>query len=330
MLRRFLLLTLAPVLLIVAGTLGYAWIEGWSYFDALYMTVITLTTVGYEEVHTLSTAGRTFTMLLLLGGVFTLFYAATELIRTAVSGELQATLGRQRMERDLAKMNNHMIVCGYGRMGRLVCKEFSDHGCPFVVIDRDAAVFAGFDVPHGLALTGDATSDVQLQEAGVERARALVTVTPSDADNLYITMSARLLNDHLPIVARAENEVAESKLVRAGASRVISPYVLGGVRVANAILRPNVVDFVELATRTEHLALQLEESKIAPTSTLAGTSLQQSRLRQEQGVIIVAIKKAAGHMIFNPEASNVIEPGDILITLGPRDKLDALDTLARG
>jgi voltage-gated potassium channel len=328
--RRFLILSLVPTLLLLAGTLGYAWLEGWSLFDSLYMTVITLTTVGYEELHPLSTAGRTFTMLLLLGGVFTFVYAATELIRTAVSGELQATLGRQRMARDLAKLQDHMIVCGYGRMGRLVCKEFSDHACPFVVIDRDPALLAGFDLTHGLALAGDATSDVLLQQAGIDRARALLTVLPSDADNLYITMTARLLNDRLPIVARAENEAAETKLLRAGASRVVSPYVIGGLRVANAILRPHVVDFVELATRTEHLALQLEESKIAPTSALAGRTLQESRLRQEQGVIIVAIKKPAGHMIFNPPADAIMEAGDILIILGPRDKLDQLDALAQG
>ncbi|HZU36064.1 MAG TPA: potassium channel protein [Gemmataceae bacterium] len=328
--RRLLLLSLVLALLILAGTLGYALIEGWSLFDALYMTVITLTTVGYEEVHPLSDAGRTFTMLLLLGGVFSFIYAATELIRTVVSGELQTTLGRQRMARDLAKLKDHMIICGFGRMGRLVCQVFCEHGCPFVVIDRDPAVLAGFDLAHGLAVPGDATSDALLQQAGVAHARALVTVVPSDADNLYITMSARLLNDRLTIVARAENEVAEKKLMRAGASRVVSPYVIGGHRVANAVLRPNVVDFVELATRTEHLELQLEESKIGAASCLVGSTLQQSRLRQEQGVIIVAIKKAAGRMLFNPPADAVMQSGDILITLGPRDKLDQLDTLARG
>jgi voltage-gated potassium channel len=328
--RRLLLLILIPALLIAVGTVGYTLIERWSLFDALYMTVTTLTTVGYGAVHELSVAGKIFTMLLLLGGVSTLIYAVTELIRFSVSGDLQIMLGRKRMARDLAKLHGHMIVCGYGRMGRLVCQEFSNHGIPFVAIDRDAGLFAELDMPHGLALTGDATSDALLQEAGVARARAVVTVVSADADNLYITMSARLLNDQLVIVARAENEAAEKKLVRAGATRVVSPYVIGGVRMANAVLRPNVVDFVELATRTEHLELQLEEARIAPGSRLTGITLQASRLRQEQGVIIVAIKKAAGHMVFNPPADTVIEAGDILITLGHRIQLDRLDTLARG
>jgi voltage-gated potassium channel len=328
--RRYFLLPLVPTALIVAGTLGYYWIEDWPLFDALYMTVTTLTTVGYGELHPLSTAGRTFTMLLLLGGVFTLIYAATEIIRAIVGGELQALLGRQLMERNLAELTNHLIICGFGRMGRHVCKEFSTQQTPFVVIDRESGSLEGFRMPHGIALPGDATADEVLQRAGVARARALVAVVASDADNLYITMSARLLNDRLFIVARAESELTEQKMLRAGANRVVSPYVLGGFRVAQAVLRPTVVDFIELATRTEHLELQMEESQIGPRSPLAGATLQASRLRQDRGLIIVAIKKAAGQMVFNPPADAVMETGDILITLGHRDQLNQLDALASG
>jgi voltage-gated potassium channel len=314
----------------VAGTLGYAWIEGWSLFDGLYMTVITLTTVGYEEVHPLSTAGRVFTILLLLGGVATFFYAAAELIRVVISGEVRTALGRQRMASRLAELRNHLIVCGFGRMGRLTCARFSAHRIAFVVIDTQADLLADFDLLHGIALHGDATSDEVLREAGVERARALVAVTGSDADNLYITMSARLLNDKLFIVARAEDERAEQKMLRAGANRVVSPYVIGGGRVAEAVLRPTVVDFIELATRTEHLALQIEEVQIAPGSRLAGASVRDSQIRQDLGLIIVAIKRAAGEMEFNPAPDAVMAAGDILITLGPRQQLDALEALARG
>lgn len=328
--RRLVVLILIPCLLLVAGTVGYSVLERWPLFDSLYMTVITLTTVGYGEVKPLSVNGRIFTMLLLLGGVFTLVYASTELIRTIVSGELRTILGRGRMARDLANLKDHLIVCGYGRMGQLVCSVFSRQAVPFVVIDRHPNTLADFEMAHGVALPGDATSDALLQQAGIARARALVTVVQSDADNLYITMSARLLNEKLTIIARAENDVAEKKLLRAGANRVVSPYVIGGMRVASAVLRPNVVDFIELATRTEHLDLQLEESQIGPKSPLAGNSLRDSRIRQEQGVIIVAIKKAAGKMLFNPAAAAVMEVGDILITLGPRDQLDQLDLLARG
>jgi voltage-gated potassium channel len=328
--RRLIVLVLIPIALLLAGTLGYAWIEDWSLFDALYMTVVTLTTVGYEEVHPLSPAGRVFTILLLLGGVCTFFYAAAELIRVVISGEVRTALGRQRMASRLAELRNHLIVCGFGRMGRLTSTRFSAQGIAFVVIDSQAELLAGLTLPHGIALHGDATSDEVLREAGVERARALVAVTGSDADNLYITMSARLLNDKLFIVARAEDERAEQKMIRAGANRVVSPYVIGGGRVAEAVLRPTVVDFIELATRTEHLALQIEEVQIAPGSRLVGASVRDSQIRQDLGLIIVAIKRAAGEMLFNPAPDAVMGPGDILITLGPRQQLDELEGLARG
>jgi voltage-gated potassium channel len=328
-LRRFLLTLAVPVLLVVAGTAGYVVLEGWSLFDSLYMTVITITTVGFLEVHPLSTVGRGFTSLLALGGVFTLFYAATSVIRAVVSGEVGGSLGRQRMERRLEELTGHAIICGYGRMGRLVCSEFSSLGMPFVLIDQQAGVLADFRVPHGIALHGDATDDHVLRKAGVERAKVLVTVAASDAANLYITMSARLLNDKLFIVARSEESEAEPKLARAGANRVVSPYVIGGQRMALAVLRPNVMDFIELATRSDYMELQIEESQIETGSALAGRSLKDSRLRQELGIIIVAIKKPDGKMVFNPAPEVPMEAGDLLITLGHRDQLDRLEVLAR-
>jgi voltage-gated potassium channel len=319
------------LLLVLAGTLGYYFLEAdYSLFDALYMTVTTLTTVGYGEVHPLSWRGRVFTMLLLLGGVFTLFYAATELIRAIVSGELGDLLGRQRMERSLLELRNHLIVCGYGRMGRLVCKEFSAHELPYVVIERRAELLEGFHLRNAIPLHGDATSDEVLRQAGIERARTLVTVLASDADNLYITMSARLLNDGLFIVARAEDEKAEGKLKRAGANRVVSPYVIGGVRVAHAVLRPTVVDFLELAMRAEFMELQIEEAQLSPGSGLIGATLQGSGLRQNLGIMIVAIKKASGEMIYNPPPQTRLEAGDIVITLGHRQQLDELKKLSIG
>jgi voltage-gated potassium channel len=326
--RRYLILILIPTVLMIGGTAGYALLEDYSLFDAFYMTVITLTTVGYEEVHPLTPAGRVFTILLLLVGVLTFFYTVTELVRVVISGEVQQLLGRRRMARSLAEMKNHLIICGYGRMGRHVCGEFSRRGLPFVVIDRRAELLRDFDLPHGIALEGDATSDEVLKRAGVERARALVTVAASDADNLFITLSARLLNDKLFIVARAEGDLAEQKLHRAGASRVVTPYAIGGAKVAMAVLRPAVVDFIELATGTEHLDLQIEETLIQPGSPLAGVTLHASRLRQELGVIVVAIKKANGHLVANPPGDAVMTPGDTLIALGPRQGLDRVEFLA--
>jgi voltage-gated potassium channel len=329
--RRYLLLLLIPVGLIAFGTAGYYILEpDYTLFDGLYMTVTTISTVGYGEVHKLHTIGRVFTIFLILGGVFTLFYTAGEMIRAIVSGEVRTALGRYRMEQSLGRFNQHVIVCGFGRMGRLVCREFHSQGIPFVVIEENAQLLADFNMPNAIALPGDATSDDVLTRAGVGRARALVAVLGSTADNLYITMSARLLNEKLFIVSRSEDETSEEKLRRAGANRVVSPYAIGGSRVAGAVLRPTVVDFIELATRSEHMELQIEETLITPSSKLVGTMLKESHLRQEFGIIIVAIKKAAGSMVFNPPSDARIEAGDILITLGHRQQLDQLEAMARG
>lgn len=327
--RRLVVLTLVPLGLILSGTLGYYFIEqDYDLFDALYMTLITLSTIGYGEVHKLSTAGRAFTMVLIVVGVSTFVYVGSEAIRIIISGEMRELLGRQRMQRSLAQMGDHLIVCGYGRMGRLVCQEFARQQLPFVVIETRPELLAGFEVPHGIPLNGDATSDEFLRQAGVERARGLVTVMSSDADNLYTTMSARLLNKKLFIVARVEDPGAEQKLRRAGANRVVSPYQIGGVRLAQAVLRPTVVDFIELATRSEHLDLQIEEACVGAHSPLAGTTLKESAVRANLKVIVVAIKKAAGEMVFNPAPETTLEAGDIVVAIGDRPHLDELEKIA--
>ena len=329
--NRFVLLLLIPAALVAGGTFGYWVIEkDYSLFDSLYMTVVTLTTVGYEEVHPLSTGGRVFTILLLLVGVFTFFFTATEVVRAVVSGEVQEILGRQRMERNLAEMKDHVIICGYGRMGRFICQEFSRNGYPFVVIDRSADVLKNVTLAGGLTLPGDASDDETLRHAGISRARALVTVAGSDADNLFVTLSARLLNDKIFIVARAETEAAEIKLKRAGANRVVSPYALGGSRVAHAVLRPNVVDYLDLATGSEFYDLQIEELVIRPGSSLDGITLKESRIHHELGIMVVAIKKPEGSMVFNPPGDARMEGGDTLIALGRRAEIDRLEEQAGG
>jgi voltage-gated potassium channel len=328
--RRIWILLIVPATLVTIGTLGYRFIEDqYDLFDALYMTIITLTTIGYEETHKLSTKGRVFTIFLILGGVFGFVYSATEIIRIVVSGELAVIYGKQKMERALANIHDHIIVCGFGRMGRLVCKEFSRLGKAFVVIDLSADALKDFELPHGIGLVGDATSDDLLKHAGIERAQFLVTVMASDADNLFTTMSARLLNAKVVIVARVEDLQSEQKLRRAGANRVVSPYQIGGTRVAHAVLKPTVVDFIELTTRTEHIELQLEETKVEANSILSGCNLRDTRLRAEHQIIIVAIKKKTGHMQFNPAPETILEVDDILVAMGSREHLSTLERLAR-
>jgi voltage-gated potassium channel len=316
-----------PALLIAVGSVGFYLLEDLSLFESLYMTVVTLTTIGYGDLVPRTDAGRIFTIILILGGVFTIFFSATEMIRSVVSGELKAFLEFRKMEQNLSSLSNHMIVCGFGRVGRFACREISNQRSPFVVIENNKEALAGFSVPHGVPLHGDATSDEILLRAGIKRAKALLAVAGSDADNLYITMSARLLNDKISIIARAEDENAEMKLQRAGANRVISPYLIGGLRLVQAAMRPSVVDFIDLATRVEHLALQIEELTISEKSGLLGVSLKDQRLRKDLGVIVLAVKKSDGHMLFNPPPETVLARNDTLIVIGDRRQLDFLEKL---
>jgi voltage-gated potassium channel len=326
--RRLVILACSPAVLLLVGTLGYLLIEGWPLFDSLYMTVITLTTIGFGEVRPLGLGGRAFTMALALGGIFTLFFATAEVLRFWAGGELKAFLVRRRFERKMSALRNHVVVCGYGRMGRLVCQEFAGAGVPYVVIERQEELLEAFDVPHGVPLHGDATSDEVLKQAGIGHARAVVSVVASDADNLFITMSARLLNEGVPIVARAEEESTAKKLLRAGATRIVSPYVIGGTRVAHAILRPAVLDFIEVATGREQIELQIEEVSALPGSRLSGETLGSCRVREDFNVIVVAIKRQKGPMTFNPGADERIEAGDTLVMLGHRSQLDRIEALA--
>lgn len=329
--RRIWKAVFIPVGLLAVGTVGYPAIEGgdWTLFDGFYMTAITLTTIGYGETHPLSTAGRAFTVALAFGGIFVLGYFASEIVRAVVTGEMQELLGKQRMEEDLARMSGHMVVCGFGRMGKIVCDELDRQGERFVVVDT---AVPGPDWPyrHGIRVHGNATEDEMLRKAGIDRAKALITTVGSDADNLYITLSARLLNPTLKIVARAEEEEAEAKLRKVGATKVISPYLAGGHRAVQAVLRPSVLHFMEMATRPEFLDLQIEEVRIDAAGRLAGVSLRESRVGADLGVIVVGVQRPGGELIYSPSGDVVMEPGAVLIALGRRSQLDRLEDLAAG
>lgn len=328
--RRVWLAIGIPVCLLLTGAVGYPLIEGppWTWFDGFYMTAITITTIGYAETHPLSTEGRVFTIILAYSGIFTLAYFASDLVRSMVTGELREAIGRRVVDDRLATLSGHMIVCGFGRMGRIVCTELDRQKKAFVLIDRSTERLQDTPFAHGLAVVGDATSDDMLRKAGIERARALITVVASDADNLYITLSARLLNPRLLIVARAEEEDAEIKLRKVGANKVISPYLAGGHRAVQAVLRPAVLHFMEMATRPEFLDLQIEEIRIAPHSKLAGQSLRQSRIHADLGIMIVGVLRPGGELLYNPPDDTVAEPEATLIALGQRRQLELLEKLA--
>jgi voltage-gated potassium channel len=323
-------LTFAAALLGV-GTVGYRTIEGphWSYFDGFYMTAITLTTIGYGETHELSARGRLFTVILAYTGIFILAYFASELVRSVVTGELQDFIGRQRVADALDELKDHVIVCGYGRMGKTVCSELNQKKCHFVIIDNNAPLLADCPYEYGLPLNGDATADDTLRRAGVDRAKALITVVASDAENLFITLSARLLNSKLSIIARAEEEGAEVKLRKVGANKIISPVTAGGHRAVQAVLQPTVLHFMEMATRPDFLDLQIEEVRVEPGSWLAGLTFQQARLNEETGVVVLGILGTNNNLLTNPPAETLVDPYAILIVIGQRAQLEKLDSLVR-
>lgn len=323
---KCILSALLIVLIISGGTLGYVFLEGWDFFDSFYMTIITLTTVGFGEVHPLSRVGKMFTIALIVGGVGAVFYALSTGTKFMLEGELEEIFGRKRLEKRIKEIRDHFIVCGYGRMGRIICRELREKGISFVVVEKmPEKLLAGKDF---LIVEGDATKDEVLKEVGIERAKGLISVLPTDAENLYVVLSARGLNPTLTIVARAGDEGSEQKLLRAGADRVVSPYYIGGLRIAHTVLKPAVVDFIEFATKSGNIDLQMEEIAIQENSGLVGRTLDDSGIGRELGIIVVAIKEGSGEMRFNPTYKTAIKAGDTLIALGEISKLKALEDMA--
>jgi voltage-gated potassium channel len=317
-----------PAVLIGIGTVGYRFLEGWSWFYSFYVSVITLTSIGHGETTYLSTSGHLFTMALALGGIFTVAIAATELLSTIITGELRDFWGKRRMRKRIDALERHVIVCGYGNVGQHVAADLLDAGAPVVVIDRLEAALAAAGDGGAEAVLGDATVDATLSRAGLERARALIAVAGSDSDNVLITMTARLLCPTLTIVARAEDEGSVQKLERAGANRTISPHAIAGGLMAQAVLRPAVLAFIEEATWKGHSDLQMEEQLVGPGSPLDGRTVGTSGLRTQLGLILVAIKHRDGRLAFNPADDDPVAAGDTLITLGRREQLGRADALA--
>jgi len=314
------------VMILCIGTSGYMLIEQGSFIDSLYMSVITITTVGYGEIIPLSSAGRLFTICLILVGVGFVLYLVGEVTESMVEGGLRKIMGRNNMEKKVAALKDHYIVCGFGRIGKVICKNLKENKFPFVIVESDPLEVQKIDELGYLALLGNASSDEMLLKAGIKEAKGLIAVVSSDAENVYIILSAKGLNPNLFIMARSSGaDGSETKLLRAGADKVISPYFIGACRMAQLVVRPTVVDFLDLTVHGGELGLRLEELRVSGDAALAGKRLMDSGLRKEYDLIVVAIKREGGEMQFNPKPETLILPGDILVVLGEHAHIAALE-----
>lgn len=315
---------------VVFGVVGYRFLEGYSWLDAWYMTVITLTTVGYREVQPLSVRGQIFTMALLVGGIGIFFYTAVAVVEKVVKGEFQEFFGRRRMQKRIEALTGHYIVCGFGRIGEVVCRELATKPVPFVVMEQQEERIREAEAAQYITVQGDATEENDLMNAGIMRAKGLFATLPSDADNVFVILTSKELNPALFVVARAEADRTTRRLLHAGADKVISPYAMGGHRMAQAALRPAVIDIIDLATHSKSLDLQMEEVVISATSPCKGLPLRDTGVYGQPGVIIVALKRASGELLFNPPPSEKIESGDSLIALAETPQLKEIERRIQG
>jgi voltage-gated potassium channel len=326
--RRVLWGIVALLAVTVIGTIGYTVIEDWPILDSVYMTIITITTVGYAEVQPLTAGGRIFSIFLIIGGVGGALYTLTGIIQYIIEGNIGTTWGRRRMKNKIAQLKGHFILCGFGRVGEEIANTFKEEDVPFVVIDNRPECIARAEQAGYLYLQGDATSDEVLKEAGIERARGLVAALGSDVDNTYITLSGRGLYPSLFITARASSTEAETKLKRAGADRIVSPSSIGARRMAMLSLRPAVTDFLDTISRRRGPELQLENVVVTEDSTLAGLSVAD--VRQCSRANVLALTRKTGRLLANPSGGEKIDVGDSLIIMGTNEQLTSLEAVCVG
>jgi voltage-gated potassium channel len=321
--RRAIIIATALLFTLCIGTIGFHGIESYPVFDAFYMTLITITTVGYQELHRLSRAGRIFNSFLIVFGVTVIFLAVGAVTQTIIELELQDVYGKRRRKRMITELQNHFIVCGFGRVGRNASVELQRGKFPFVVVDRNEQRVQRAATAGMLALQADATRDESLREVGVTRAQGLIAALPSDAENLFIILSAKTLNPKLTIATRASEEEAEEKLRRAGADTVFAPYTMAGHRLAHALVRPHVVEFLDFATGALAPNIRMEQVRVAPRSE--SKSIREMLERHNSAIIVLAVRRSDAEMIFNPPPATKIRAGDFLIVLGKQSDLEQLE-----
>jgi voltage-gated potassium channel len=325
--RRFLYILLAIAATLSIGTVGFTVVDGYPPFDAFYMTLTTMTTVGYGEIHPLSHAGRVFNSFLIFFGVTTIFIAIGAMTQTIIEREFGEAIGKRRNKRMIDNLKDHYIICGYGRVGRGAASELQHAGVPFVVVDIspdrvELAMLAGM-----LAVVADSTRDETLRQVGIDRARGLVAALATDADNLFVLLSAKGLNPAIYVAARAAEEGAEAKMRRAGADAVFAPYSITGHRLAQSLLRPHVVQFLDFTTKDIGMDIAIEQVRVSERSEMVSRSIREMQIGRDVGVIVMAIRKADGRMMFNPTADTTVAGGDHLIVMGRQENLATLEAL---
>jgi len=330
LINRALFIVVLIALVLLIGTIGFRLIGGYPFFDAFYMTLITVTTVGYQEIHPLTQIGRIFNSLLIFFGVTAMFFAVGAMTQTIIELELQDRYGKRKRKRMIADLKNHYLVCGFGRVGRNASFELQRANAPFIVVDRseervNRAMRAGM-----LAVAADATHDDSLRDVGVLRATGLIAALPSDAENLFIILSAKALNPKLTVVTRASEEEAGEKLRRAGADTVFAPYTMAGQRLAHALVKPHVVEFLDFTTSNVGAKIIIEQVCVTGDQSSALRTLGDIQSRRDLGAIVLAIRRANGQMLFNPPAETTVGAGDFLIVVGEQPNLQRLEAMLTG